>query len=35
VFLSQRIGAAAHEVEDLVQEPLMAVHLKRESYENV
>jgi RNA polymerase sigma factor (sigma-70 family) len=32
-YFARRIGAAAHEVEDLVQETLMAVHLKRESYD--
>ena len=32
-FFSRRVGAAAHEIEDLVQETLLAVHLKRDSYD--
>ena len=32
-YFARRIGAAAHEVEDLVQETLLAVHLKRDSYD--
>lgn len=32
-YFARRIGAAATEVEDLVQEALLAVHLKRESYD--
>lgn len=32
-YFARRIGAATHEVEDLVQETLLAVHLKRDSYD--
>lgn len=32
-YFARRLGAAAHEVEDLVQETLLAVHLKRDSYD--
>lgn len=32
-YFARRIGAAAAEVEDLVQETLLAVHLKRDSYD--
>jgi RNA polymerase sigma factor (sigma-70 family) len=32
-YFARRIGAAAAEVEDLVQETLLAVHLKRETYD--
>lgn len=32
-YFARRIGAAAAEVEDLVQEALLAVHLKRDSYD--
>lgn len=32
-YFGRRIGAAAAEVEDLVQETLLAVHLKRDSYD--
>ena len=32
-YFARRIGADAAEVEDLVQETLLAVHLKRESYD--
>ncbi len=32
-YFSRRVGAAAYEVEDLVQETLLAVHLKRDSYD--
>jgi RNA polymerase sigma-70 factor, ECF subfamily len=32
-YFSRRIGATSGEVEDLVQETLLAVHLKRESYD--
>ena len=31
-FFARRIGASASEVEDLVQETLLAVHLKRDTY---
>jgi len=32
-YFARRIGASTHEVEDLVQETLLAVHLKRDSYD--
>lgn len=32
-YFARRIGTTAAEVEDLVQETLLAVHLKRESYD--
>lgn len=32
-YFARRIGAATAEVEDLVQETLLAVHLKRDSYD--
>jgi len=32
-YLTRRMGAATHDVEDLVQETLLAVHLKRGSYD--
>lgn len=32
-YFARRLGAAAGEAEDLVQETLLAVHLKRESYD--
>lgn len=32
-YFARRIGGATHEVEDLVQETLLAVHLKRDSYD--
>ena len=32
-YFARRIGTAAAEVEDLVQETLLAVHLKRDSYD--
>jgi RNA polymerase sigma-70 factor, ECF subfamily len=32
-YFARRIGAGASEVEDLVQETLLAVHLKRDSYD--
>jgi len=32
-YFARRIGTGASEVEDLVQETLLAVHLKRESYD--
>ena len=32
-YFARRIGATAAEVEDLVQETLLAVHLKRDSYD--
>jgi RNA polymerase sigma-70 factor (ECF subfamily) len=32
-YFARRIGATAGEVEDLVQETLLAVHLKRDSYD--
>jgi RNA polymerase sigma-70 factor (ECF subfamily) len=32
-YFGRRIGTAAAEVEDLVQETLLAVHLKRDSYD--
>ena len=31
-YFARRLGAVIHEVEDLVQETLLAVHLKRDSY---
>ena len=33
-YFARRMGAAAAEVEDLVQETLLAVHLKRDSYDS-
>jgi RNA polymerase sigma-70 factor (ECF subfamily) len=33
VYFARRLGAGAAEVEDLVQETLLAVHLKRSSYD--
>ncbi len=32
-YFLRRIGAATHDIEDLVQETLLAVHLKRDSYD--
>jgi len=32
-YFGRRVRAATHEVEDLVQETLLAVHLKRDSYD--
>jgi RNA polymerase sigma-70 factor, ECF subfamily len=32
-YFARRVGATTHEVEDLVQETLLAVHLKRDSYD--